>query len=205
MNKPASSSRLALWVDAVGGYLMCLSSELTLGQPVGGSEVDIPILGDVSRRHAVIERDAEGYVLKPLRTTYLGGRLVENPRELKDSEMIALGSEHGVQLAFCRPHALSMTARLDLKSRNRFEPAMDGAILMADTCILGPKPSCHIACPDWKDDIVLFRQGERLFCRSKSSLEVDGRKVDTASGRPVEITRNSRIEGSDFSMSLEEM
>ncbi|MCG8583415.1 MAG: hypothetical protein MI757_01725, partial [Pirellulales bacterium] len=60
MSKPASSSRLALWVDEVGGYLVCLSDQLTIGQPVSGSEVDIPILGDVSRKHAVIERDAEG-------------------------------------------------------------------------------------------------------------------------------------------------
>ncbi|MCG8587504.1 MAG: hypothetical protein MI757_22585, partial [Pirellulales bacterium] len=132
-------------------------------------------------------------------------RPVENPRELKDSETIALGSQRGVRLAFRRPHALSMTARLDLKSRNRFEPAMDGAILMADTCILGPKPSCHIVCPDWKDEVVLFRQGQRLFCRSKAKLEIDGHAVDAASRRPAEITRNSRIEGDDFAMSLEEI
>jgi hypothetical protein len=205
MKKPAKSSRLALWVDAVGGYLVCLADELTIGQPVTGSQVDIPILGDVSRRHAMIQRDAEGYVLHPLRATYLEGQRVENPRELKDSETIGLGNEGGVRLAFRRPHALSMTARLDLKSRNRFEPAMDGAILMADTCILGPKANSHIVCPDWSQDLVLFRQGEKLFCRTKGSLEIDGRKVNTTSGRPAEITRNSRIEGSDFAMSLEEL
>ena len=205
MTKPAKSSRLALWVDAVGGYLVCLSDELTLGQPVAGAAVDIPILGDVSRQHAVIERDAEGYVLRPLRTTYLDGQCVEHPRELKDAETIALGSQRGVQLAFRRPHALSMTARLDLKSRNRFEPAMDAAILMADTCILGPKQNSHIVCPDWSHDVVLFRRGDKLYCRTKAALEIDGRKVDAAGNRPAQITRNSRIEGSDFSMSLEEL
>jgi hypothetical protein len=205
MKKPANSSRLALWVDAVGGYLVCLSDKLTLGQPVPGDSVDIPILGDVSRRHAMIERDAEGYVLRPLRATFLDGRRVENPRELKDSEMIGLGDEGGVQLAFRRPHALSMTARLDLKSRNRFEPAMDGAILMADTCILGPQASSHIVCPDWRHEVVLFRQGERLFCRTSGPLEIDGRRVKTENGRPAEILRSSRIEGRDFAMSLEEL
>ena len=205
MKKPANRSRLALWVDAVGGYLVCLSNEVTLGQPVPGDPVDIPILGDVSRRHAMIERDAEGYVLRPLRATYLGGRRIENPCELKDSETIGLGTEGGVQLAFRRPHALSMTARLDLLSRNRFEPAMDGAILMADTCILGPKKGGHIVCPDWRNDVVLFRQDQRLYCRTKGPLQVDGRAVKTERGRPVEITRNSRIEGRDFAMSLEEL
>ena len=73
MKNPANSSRLALWIDSVGGYLVCLSNELTLGQPVPGDSVDIPILGDVSRRHAMIERDAEGYVLRPLRVTLLDG------------------------------------------------------------------------------------------------------------------------------------
>jgi hypothetical protein len=204
MTKPKHGTRLLLWIDEVGGYLVCLSDQVTLGQPVVGDSVEIPILGDISRRHATIERDAEGYVLRPLRPTFLDGQRIEHPRELKDAETIALGSATGgVQLAFRRPHALSMTARLDLVSRNRFEPATDAALLMADTCILGPKLSSHIVCPNWSKEIVLFRQGERLFCRSGESLEIDGKRVDARSGRPAEITWNSRIAGSDFAMSLE--
>jgi hypothetical protein len=206
MKTPAQSSRFVLWIDAVGGFLVCLADEVTLGQPVAGSEVDIPILGDVSRRHATIERDAEGYILRPLRTTYLDGQRVEHPRELKNAATIGLGSASGgVQVAFRRPHALSMSARLDLVSRNRFEPATDGVILMADTCILGPKPGSHVVCPGWSSEVVLFKQGRQLFCRAKGPLEVDGRKVDLASGRPAEIRRNSRLEGGDFAMSLEEL
>ena len=221
MTKPKHGTRFLLWIDEVGGYLVCLSDRVTLGQPVVGDPVEIPILGDISRRHATIERDTEGYVLRPIRPTFLDGQRVENPRELKDSETIALGGvtsalggttgalggkTGGVQLAFRRPHALSMTARLDLVSRNRFEPAVDAAILMADTCILGPKLSSHIVCPGWNQEVVLFRQGDRIFCRTGGSLEVDGKRVDTQNGgRPAEVTWNSRISGSDFALSLESL
>ena len=206
MTKPNAGTRILLWIDEVGGFMVCLSNQVTLGQPVGGDSVEIPILGDISRKHATIERDSEGYVLRPIRPTFLNGQRVEQPRELTDSETIALGSATGgVQLSFRRPHALSMTARLDLRSRNRFEPATDAAILMADTCILGPKLSSHIVCPGWSREIVLFRQGERLFCRSGGSLEIDGKRVDGRNGRPAEITKDSRIAGSDFAMSLESL
>src|SRR5262249_315525 len=55
-----------LWIDGVGGYLVCLGARVSLGQPAGW-QVDVPIMADLSRLHAWIERDGEGYSLRAVR------------------------------------------------------------------------------------------------------------------------------------------
>ena len=44
----------ALWIDGVGGYLVCLSHRVTLGQSLNETPVDIALIADVSRHHATI-------------------------------------------------------------------------------------------------------------------------------------------------------
>ena len=46
--------RFLLWVDAVGGYWVCLTDEILLGQPVRSARVDVPLLGDLSGRLSVL-------------------------------------------------------------------------------------------------------------------------------------------------------
>ena len=62
-------NRALLWVDAVGGFLVCLDDTIAIGQPSPGESIAVPILADLSRRHAVIRRDAGAYVLEPLQRT----------------------------------------------------------------------------------------------------------------------------------------
>lgn len=191
--------KFLLWVDAVGGYWVCLGDQVTLGQPGGSREVDIPILGDVSKRHAAIRRDGEGYLIEAYRPVWVEGREVQGVMSLTDGDEIQLGSV--VKLAFRRPHALSATARLDFVSRHRTEPSVDGLILMADSCVLGPRRHCHVVCRDWVDDVVLYRHDDELYCRTAGRLEIDGVKTK-GRGR---VTRQSRVSGDRFSFTLEEV
>ena len=48
-------TQYVLWIDGVGGYLICLSHRVTLGQAGANPSPDIAILADVSRHHATIE------------------------------------------------------------------------------------------------------------------------------------------------------
>ena len=41
------SDNFMLWVDAVGGFWVCMADEVLLGQPVRSGSVDVPILGDI--------------------------------------------------------------------------------------------------------------------------------------------------------------
>ncbi|HUY36779.1 MAG TPA: FHA domain-containing protein [Pirellulales bacterium] len=194
-----SGSRFLLWVDGVGGYLVCESNQITLGQPVPGSQVDVPILGDVSRRHAQIRRDGEVYLIDPLRPVRLDGRVIERATSLVDGNLIELG--HNVRLRFRRPHPLSATARLEFVSHHRTQPGADAVLLMAESCVLGPGGNSHVVCRDWSGELVLFRQGSPLHCRRPGRFKIDGLEV-MDKGR---LADGSQIVGHDFSLSLEQV
>jgi len=70
------SGRFLLWVDAVGGYLVCLDDAVVLGRAGAEAEADVAVLGDLSRRHAVILRDADGsgYRIRAIKPTFVNGR-----------------------------------------------------------------------------------------------------------------------------------
>ena len=190
--------RFMLWIDAVGGFLVCLSSQVVIGQATPGTRVEVPLQADISRRHAMIRREGEGYVVQPLGgSVKIDGKPINGPALLSDGDELELGD--GVRLRFRRPHVLSSSARLDILSRHRTQPFVDGVILMAESCVLGPKWQNHVVCRDWTGDVVLYRNEDKLFCRAMESLEIDGRLHD---GRG-KLGPNSRVVGSDFSLSLE--
>ena len=85
-----------------------------LGQPgIGGAAADVPILADLSARHARVRRDGEGYLIEALRDVRVDGRAVPQVAALHDGCRIELGGS--VRFWFRRPHALSGTARLDYR------------------------------------------------------------------------------------------
>jgi hypothetical protein len=194
---PEPGRRFILWIDGVGGYLVCEGDEVLLGQGVPGGRVDVPILGDLSRDHAVIRRSGEGYLLVPRRATRLNGREIGEPTPLADGAIFELGQ--GVRLRFRQPHPLSRTARLEFVSRNRTQPPTDGIILLAESCMLGPGTRCHVVCDDWSREVMLCRTGEELSCRVDGTIEIDGQTC--AGGGP--IGRGSKLLGEEFSITME--
>jgi hypothetical protein len=147
-----------------------------------------------------IRREGDGYLIQPLGEVRMEGRPISRAILLADGDEIQLGGS--VRVRFRQPHALSATARLDLVSRHRPQPSADAVLLMADSCILGPGSRNHVVCRDWSGDVVLFRtKGDQLQCRAGESLEIDGTRY---SGQGP-LTRNSRVTGSDFALSLEEV
>ncbi len=193
-----------LWVDGVGGYLVCLRDEVALGQAApenltGPERVDIAIRGDLSRRHAIIRRRGEAYTLEPLGPVLVNGQTVYACTLLRDQMEIVLGE--AVRLRFRQPHPLSATARLDFLGRQRSQPYSDAVLLMAESCVLGPSERNHVVCRDWRQDLVLYRQGDALFCRTLQPIEIDGRPCQGQS----RLTHSSRIVGDNFSVTLEEI
>jgi len=198
MNDHSRSQRFVIWVDAVGGFLVCVGDEVTFGQAVADARVDVPLVADVARRHATIRRDAEGYVIDPIAPTWLDDRLLESAAPLADAAAIRLGP---VTLRFRLPHPLSATARIDLTSSHRLRPSCDGVLLLAQSCVLGAGPTSHIVCPDWEHEVVLFYSAGKLSCHLAGEFEIDGRS-HTDCGR---LAPNSRVAGDGLSFSLEEI
>jgi hypothetical protein len=191
------SDKFMLWIDSVGGYWVCLGDKITFGQPGTSGNIDVPILGDISPRHAQIHRDGEGYLIEAIRDVRVDGRPVRPTAYLHDGCRIDLGES--VRMVFRQPHALSGTARLEFVSRHRTQPSADAVLLMADSCVLGPKRHCHVVCRNWQHEVILYRHDDNLYCRTEGSIKIDGISFKDRG----QITRNSHITGEGFSLTLE--
>jgi hypothetical protein len=193
----SAGTRFLLWVDAVGGYLVCLADEIWIGQAAPGNFIAVPIQAELSRKHAKLRRSGDGYVLEAEHPVTINQVPLRGKRLLADGDELELG--RGVKLRFRQPHPLSSTALLEMVSRHRSQPGCDGVLLMAESCVLGPKWQDHVVCRQWEHDVVLYRQGDELFCRSMEQITVDGVVME---GRG-KLEPNSRVEGESLSFSLE--
>jgi hypothetical protein len=194
-----SAARYVLWIDAVGGFLVCRGDEITIGQATPGSGADVPIQADLRGRHAVIRREDEQYLIDPLGGVQVEGKKIDSSTLLSDGDEIQLGEN--VHMRFRRPHPLSASARLEFISRHRCPAAPEGVLLMAESCVLGPREANHVVCRDWSDDVVLFWQEDELFCRAGQPFEIDGQWCD---GRAL-LKPGAHLAGEDYSLSLEEV
>jgi len=188
--------RFLLWIDGVGGYLVCLGSRLTFGQATLDARVDVPLVADVSRLHATLSRDAEGYVLEAVRSIQVNGQAVTRAL-LQPGDRVTLGTS--CQFRFHLPVPVSATARLDLVSGHRLPVAVDGILLMADTLVLADGVQAHVSVPDLKNPVVLFRHKDGLGLRHDGSLRVDGQKCPERGLLPPHAT----VTGDEVSFAVE--
>ena len=191
--------RFVLWVDGVGGYLVCLSDEITLGQATPETTVDIPILADLSGKHATLRRQGEHYLIEPAGKVFLDGSRVEEPTLLTDNDLLTLGDD--VELRFRTSHPLSATACLDFTNHYRTEPRSDAILLISQSLILGPDNHNHVVCRQWPENIVLFHEKNRLYCRSTQAVELDGRPLKSTT--PILCGQQISLDG--CAISLEEV
>lgn len=189
--------RFLLWIDGVGGYLVCPGAVVRIGR-TGAASVDIPLLADVAQHHAEIRRDGEGYLLESYAPTWLDGRPVQQA-SMHDRCRLQLGKH--VILRFIRSTPISFSARLDFDSGHRTHPTTDGILLMAHNLILGPSKTAHVRCRRWQNNVILFRQGDELWCRTGGMFRVDGLRQE----RAAKLTLSSLVEGPDFALRLEEV
>ena len=177
------SKRFLLWIDGVGGYLVCLAPRVTFGQATADGPIDVPLFADVSRLHAEISRDDEGYVLESGRDVQVNGQSAKRT-VLVCGDRITLGAT--CQLVFRRPVPISPTARLELVSGHRLPLAVDGVLLMAESLLLGAEGRVHVGLPDGvPGNVVLYRSKDGLGIRCEGSFIVDGRPCEGRSPLPL--------------------
>ena len=116
---------------------------------------------------------------------------------LRDGDVIRLGST--VELEFRQPSPVSATARLAIVSRHRLPLAVNGVLLMAETCIVGEAAQAHIPAPALHNPVVLYRQAGALRCRAPGGLRCGREDLR----RPRPLTLQSSVLGDGFSFSLE--
>jgi len=188
-----------LWIDGVGSYAICDQVEVSIGQAFPGNAVDLAIRGDLSRRAAIIRRHGEDHLIQPLQTVLVNGREIDRAVVLSDGCRISLGAR--IELLYIRPTQLSGTARLELTGNVRWQPLLSAALLMGESCVLGPESNCHVVCPDWTNKVVLFRNGTQWMCRAspQANIQLNGKSMSA----PFPLVQGQRITGDEISMTLE--
>ena len=195
-----------VWIDGVGCFWISLAERVTIGGPGSPSSkpphpretADLAILSDLKRRHATIVRTGEGYLLEAHGTARVSGREVLERATLTDGALIELG--RSVQWRFRQPSALSLSARLDFVSDHRPTQTVDGFVMLADTCLLGPGDENHIVCSDWPGQVMLVRQRDELWCRSQLELTVNGHRL----GSGKRLRSGEIVMGADLRFRIEE-
>lgn len=187
--------RFLLWIDGVGGYLVCLGTRLTFGQAQPDARVDVPLVADVSRLHAGLVRDAEGYVIEAMRPILVNGASTTRAL-LQSGDQVTLGTT--CRFLFRLPVAGSTSARLDLVSGHRLPTAVDGVLLMAETLVLGPGQA-HVAVPGLSEPVILFRHRDGLGMRHGGTLAVNGQP---SSGRTI-LPGHAVIAGDEVSFAID--
>ncbi len=196
----AVSDRFLMWIDAVGGYLVCLNNQLTIGQARPGLNIDIPLAADITSKHARLKRQGkEGdYIIEPLSEVMVQNKRIQSPTLLHDGDLICLGT---AQLQFTKPHPLSASARLDLIGGSRTNPYADAILLMSDTLIIGNNLANHVVYHGEDHQIVLYQQDGKLHYRSDQQVNLDGVTNQTAG----ELFYGSQVKGERISFSLEQV
>jgi len=188
--------RFLLWIDGVGGYLVCTNGRLTFGQATLDARVDVPLVADVSRLHATLTRDGEGYLLEAVRPIQVNGQEVTRV-PLRSGDRVTLGSS--CQLLFRLPVPGSTTGRLDLVSGHRLPLGVDGILLMAETLVLGDVAQVHVPVPGLRKPVVLFRHRDGLGLRHDGTLQVNGQAAPARGVLPPQAL----VRGEEVSFAVE--
>lgn len=190
--------RFLLWVDGVGGYLVCLSPRVSLGRagPEGGA--DVPLVADVARFHARLSRDSEGHSLHAERDVLVNGGRAAGAVSLSCGDQLTLGPT--CQFTFRRAVPLSLTAALVPASGHRPPLGVDAVLLMADHLILGPPGAAHVPIRGMPAPVVIAREADgRLAVNFPKAYCVED--VEGAGRRPLPVPAS--VAGDEFSFTVE--
>lgn len=206
--KKPSASRYVAWIDGVGAWLILTDAQVSIGRVNGNlsplvkptsreQEADIALIASLSRNHATIERLGEDYILKATSRVTVSNQQVTGETVLPDRCEMVLGDS--VKLGFSVPTPLSATAKLTIASEHRPRTTVDGVILMAETCLLGPQASDHILCPGWSETVVLVQTSTGILLKSKQEVQIGDHKGEG----PDVVSNGQVVSGDDFRFRLE--
>jgi hypothetical protein len=195
-DQAAPPKRFLLWIDGVGSYLVCLGARISFGQVAADGSVDVPLLADVSRLHATLTRDAEGYVIESVRPLQVNGQPTSKAT-LQPGDRVTLGM--ACQFTFAQPVPVSTSARLELVSGHRLPLSVDGILLMAETLVLGAESQAHVPMPDLAKPLFLYRHKDGLGVRYAGEFRVNGQPAKDREALPPHAT----VSGPDFAFAVE--
>jgi tetratricopeptide (TPR) repeat protein len=168
MLSPAPNGFLLL-VDGSGNYLLLLDEHISVGNQAGSAS--LRLLAPIGSLHAVMVRDREGYVLAACGEVRVDGSLLQGRTTLHDGDRIELA--RGVVFTFRLPVSFSNTAILVPQDKSYFGRSIDAVVLMAELCVVGPRPDSHIPFGAGEDRWLLSRSQGRFCLRGPGPIYLD--------------------------------
>ncbi len=175
---------IVLLVDGAGAALLVSEPLVQIGR-AGISGVTLGFERELLSQHAEIRRSGEQFWLTATGPCEVNQRRAERML-LCDGDRVGFGAQ--VRMVFLRPSAKSESAVLRLSHRCRLPQDVGLVILMQDTCLIGPTPTCHIRTREGAAPLVLFTRGGQLHARGPDGLTqpvVEGESLDLGDIRLV--------------------
>ena len=178
----AMPSRFVLRVDGAGSFCVFRQPIVSIGPISSSQQPDLGLMAEPGLPVATIERREDEYFIR-------GAAVAVNDRPgsgklLASGDRIALSPR--CRMSFNLPSAASVTGVLDLTGCRYPRADVRRVILMDRDVILGASLACHVRVDDAEESVVLHVRDERLFCETKSPVEVNGAPMDRVMGIPME-------------------
>ncbi|HVR72931.1 MAG TPA: FHA domain-containing protein, partial [Planctomycetota bacterium] len=191
----APRSRLLLWVDGVGTYLLLDTDRISIGRAGSSARPDIALGADLAGYHAEVLRvDDDYFVVAAQGPVAVGGRPVSR-KLLSSGDTLQIGQS--CRFTFHLPTALSPTAILSL-GQHRIDGDVRKVILLGGHLLLGPGEACHVRTPQKGGVVVLSAAQGRIVCRAEDEVLVDGRPA----GREAEVPLGSHVQVGEVTFTI---
>lgn len=153
---------LLLIVDGACSALLLSEDTIRIGRAGASGAIDVPLPADVQSHHADIHCGGDDCFI-----------VARGPVRMNHTDVTRALLRHGVrvrlgrngQLTYEKPSAKSETAVLVLPDRQRLPLDVSRVVLLRDTCLIGPQPSCHLRTREGESRVVLFTRRNRLYAR----------------------------------------
>ena len=176
---PLTNSRLLLWIDGVGSFLVLTSERNSIGRAGSSALPSIALPADLSGHHAEILRVEDDYFMVSAQ-----GEVMINGNEKISRKLLANGDKldlgQNCRIMFHLPTALSSTAVLSLHKGLRIEKDVRKIILLDRDLILGSHGNCHVQAPVNGHPVVISLRKGGLYCRTQQEISIDGHIADNS-------------------------
>ena len=184
----AIDSKFMLQIDGVGSYLVLCDDSIKIGPVSSNCHCDVAIVAAADMPVAAIDRSQGDYFIKSERPISVNGNAVTG-KLLANGDKIALSNR--CRMKFVRSNSASNTAELAASSVRFTRADMTGVILMDREILIGAGGSNHIRTDQVSDKVMLFSRDGKILCRSKDTIEIDGKirsnESEIAPGEHVRI------------------
>ncbi|MCP4247719.1 MAG: hypothetical protein GY778_11780 [bacterium] len=175
---------MLMLVDGGGSFLLHRGNRVSLGRAAAKDPADVPILSDISERHAEISRVEDDYFLFASREVEVGGRRTRQ-QLLRDGERVVLGRR--AKFAFRLPSRKSSSALLEMSDSTRLPNDVRRVILLRETAMIGFGRSVHVSCSSANGELLLFERAGHLWLRPRNRDGVASEAQLITLGKPMEM------------------